>query len=83
MEQNIRENDLVELRFKYYAFFDINFKNDLVRTNQIYEQAKWSVLCEEIDCNEQESLLLAALQVNSSLVKEYTNYLNKTNNTSF
>jgi kindlin 2 len=63
IEQDIKENDLVELRFKYYAFHDLNFKTDLIRTNQIYEQAKWSILCEQIDCNEQESITFAALQV--------------------
>jgi kindlin 2 len=63
MEQNIKENDLVQLRFKYYAFFDLNLKHDMVRINQIYEQAKWSILSEEIDCTEQELIHFAALQV--------------------
>ena len=63
MEQNIKERDLVQLRFKYYAFFDLNLKHDMVRVNQIYEQAKWSILSEEIDCTEQELIHFAALQV--------------------
>lgn len=63
MEQNVRENDLVQLRFKYYAFFDLNIRSDLIRANQIYEQAKWSILSEEIDCTEQELINFAALQV--------------------
>ena len=65
MEQNVRENDLVQLRFKYYAFFDLNTKLDSIRLNQIYEQAKWSILSEEIDCTETELIQFAALQVNT------------------
>ena len=66
MEQGVFENDVVELRFKYYAFFDLagKLKLDAVRLNQIYEQAKWTVLSEEIDCTEPELISFAALQVN-------------------
>lgn len=63
LEQNVKEHDLVQLRFKYYAFFDLDLKHDLVRINQIYEQAKWCILSEEIDCTEQELINFAALQV--------------------
>jgi kindlin 2 len=63
MEQHIAENDLVQLRFKYFAFHELNAKHDSVRINQIYEQAKWSILTEEIDCTEQELINFAALQV--------------------
>lgn len=63
LEQNVKENDLIQLRFKYYAFFDLDLKHDLVRINQIYEQAKWSILSDEIDCTEQELINFAALQV--------------------
>ncbi|XP_034481805.1 unc-112-related protein [Drosophila innubila] len=62
MEQGIREYDTLCLRFKYYTFFDLNPKYDLVRINQLYEQAKWSILNEELDCTEQETLMFAALQ---------------------
>lgn len=62
MEQGIREYDTLCLRFKYYTFFDLNPKYDLVRINQLYEQAKWSILNEELDCTEQENLMFAALQ---------------------
>jgi kindlin 2 len=37
---------------------------DAVRLNQLYEQAKWSVLSEDIDCTEEEMMTFAALQVN-------------------
>lgn len=62
MEQGVREYDNLILRFKYYSFFDLNPKTDAVRINQLYEQAKWQILNEEIDCTEEESLMFAALQ---------------------
>lgn len=63
MEQNVKENDLVHFKFKYYAFLDLNLKYDLTRINQIYEQAKWAILSDEIDCTENELFNFAALQV--------------------
>ena len=51
------------IRFKYFAFYDLNVKYDSIRINQIYEQAKWAILTEEIDCTEQELINFAALQV--------------------
>ncbi|NXT75425.1 FERM1 protein, partial [Zapornia atra] len=62
MEQGILEDDQLLLRFKYYTFFDLNPKYDAVRINQIYEQARWAILLEEIDCTEEEMLIFAALQ---------------------
>lgn len=62
MEQGIRDFDTLCLRFKYYTFFDLNPKYDQVRINQLYEQAKWALLNEEIDCTEEEALMFAALQ---------------------
>ncbi|NXN68421.1 FERM1 protein, partial [Himantopus himantopus] len=62
MEQGIQEDDQLLLRFKYYTFFDLNPKYDAVRINQIYEQARWAILLEEIDCTEEEMLIFAALQ---------------------
>ena len=38
-------------------------QNDHVRINLIFEQAKWQLLNEEIDCTEEEMMLFAALQV--------------------
>ena len=63
MEQGIRENDTLMLRFKYFTFYDLDPKQDQIRINQIYEQAKWSLLNEEIDCTEEEMIMFAALQV--------------------
>ncbi|CAF0782376.1 unnamed protein product [Adineta ricciae] len=63
MEQNTHENDLILLRFKYFTFYDLNPKLDAVRLNQLYEQAKWSILSEDIDCTEEEIMAFAALQL--------------------
>lgn len=67
MEQGIREFDTLRLRFKFFSFYDLNPKTDAVRINQIYEQAKWQLLNEEIDCTEEEALMFAALQVQVNL----------------
>ena len=44
-------------------FFIVSFQYDMVRINQIYEQAKWALISEEIDCTEEEMMMFAALQV--------------------
>jgi kindlin 2 len=67
MEQGIREWDTLALRFKFYAFFDLNPRVDGVRINQLYEQAKWQLLNEEIDCTEEEMLMFASLQLQVTL----------------
>lgn len=36
---------------------------DGIRINQLYEQAKWSLLCEDLDCTEEEMIMFASLQV--------------------
>lgn len=66
MEQHIQEDEQLLLRFKYYTFFDLNPKYDAVRINQLYEQARWAILLEEIDCTEEEMLIFAALQYHIS-----------------
>ena len=63
MEQGVREFDTLCLRYKYYSFYDLNSKYDANRINQIYEQARWQILNEEIDCTEEEMMLFAALQL--------------------
>ena len=68
MEQGIRDFDTLLLRFKFHSFYDLNAKSDPVRINLIYEQAKWQLLNEEIDCTEEEMMLFAALQVRKDLV---------------
>ncbi|KAI6228942.1 hypothetical protein M3Y99_01174100 [Aphelenchoides fujianensis] len=67
MEQGILEGELVLLRFKFLTFFDISTKYDPVRINQLYEQAKWSILLEEIEHTEEEAALFAALQLQATL----------------
>lgn len=63
MEQGLRDFDTLLLRFKFHSFYDLNPKADPVRINLIYEQAKWQILNEGIDCTEEEMMLFAALQV--------------------
>lgn len=63
MEQGVREFDTLLLRFKFFSFYDLNPKYDAVRINLIFEQAKWAIMNEEIDCTEEEMLMFAALQV--------------------
>lgn len=61
-QQNVRDFDTLQLRFKYREFYDLNPKLDMARINQIYEQAKWSLLTEEIECTEDEMMMFGALQ---------------------
>nr|CAH0104319.1 unnamed protein product [Daphnia galeata] len=67
MEQGVREYSALLLRYKFYSFYDLNPKYDAVRINQIYEQAKWQLLNEEIDCTEEEMLMFGALQLQVNL----------------
>lgn len=39
-----------------------------MRINQLYEQAKWSILTEEVECTEEEMMTFAAIQVTSCTV---------------
>jgi len=67
MEQGVAEFDTLLLRFKYYCFYDLSPKEDPVRINLIYEQARWQILNEEIDCTEEEQYLFSALQLQAGL----------------
>ncbi|KAJ8009506.1 hypothetical protein DPEC_G00089590 [Dallia pectoralis] len=62
MEQDIGEDDRLQLRFKYHSFYDLNPKYDAVRITQLYEQARWAILLEEIDCTDEEMIMFASLQ---------------------
>uniref|UniRef100_A0A8B9LRU7 FERM domain containing kindlin 3 n=1 Tax=Astyanax mexicanus TaxID=7994 RepID=A0A8B9LRU7_ASTMX len=62
LQQGVKEGDKLILRFKYYSFHDLAPQFDAVRLTQLYEQAKWAILLEEIDCTEEEMMLFAALQ---------------------
>ncbi|KAF4104934.1 fermitin family homolog 3b [Onychostoma macrolepis] len=62
MQQGIQENDKIWLRFKYYTFHDMDPKYDAVRLTQLYEQARWAILLEDVDCTEEEMMLFGALQ---------------------
>ncbi|XP_078262804.1 fermitin family homolog 2 isoform X4 [Rhinoraja longicauda] len=78
MEQDVKDNEVLMLRFKYYIFFDLNPKYDAVRINQLFEQAKWSILLEEIECTEEEMMMFAALQyhINKLSIMSSENHMN-------
>ena len=40
-----------------------HYQLDERRISELYEQAKWSILTEEVDCTEEEAYAFAALQV--------------------
>lgn len=81
-EQGVREFDTLRLRFKFYSIYDLNTKTDAVRINQLYEQAKWQLLNEEVDCTEEEALMFAALQVQINLQSGIPQPLNDTSSIS-
>lgn len=62
LQQGVKENDKLILRFKYFSFHDIIPQSEVVRLTQLYEQAKWAILLEEIECTEEEMMVFAALQ---------------------
>uniref|UniRef100_A0A8C9YM22 FERM domain containing kindlin 2 n=1 Tax=Sander lucioperca TaxID=283035 RepID=A0A8C9YM22_SANLU len=78
MEQDVKENEVLLLRFKYHSFFDLNPKYDAIRVNQLYEQSKWAILLEEIECTEEEMMMFAALQyhINKLSIMSSDNHLN-------
>ncbi|XP_045502570.1 unc-112-related protein-like isoform X1 [Colias croceus] len=68
MEQYVREWDTLQLRFKFYSFFDLTPRaQDASRLNQLYQQARWQILNQEVHCTEEEMLLFAALQLQIEL----------------
>ncbi|KAM3962428.1 unc-112-related protein [Aphomia sociella] len=68
MEQYVREWDTLQLRFKFYSFYDLNARaQDASRLNQLYQQARWQILNQEVHCTEEEMLLFAALQLQIEL----------------
>uniref|UniRef100_A0AAQ5XL62 PH domain-containing protein n=1 Tax=Amphiprion ocellaris TaxID=80972 RepID=A0AAQ5XL62_AMPOC len=75
MEQDIQDDDKLLLRFKYNVFFDLNPKYDAVRITQLYEQARWNILLEEIDCTEEEMLMFASLQEDITDIPELADSL--------
>nr|NP_001408900.1 unc-112-related protein [Spodoptera frugiperda] len=68
MEQYVREWNTLQLRFKFYSFFDLTARaQDAARLNQLYQQARWQILNQEVQCTEEEMLLFAALQLQIEL----------------
>uniref|UniRef100_A0AAY4CHN2 Band 4.1 domain-containing protein n=1 Tax=Denticeps clupeoides TaxID=299321 RepID=A0AAY4CHN2_9TELE len=64
--QGVQQDDTLWLRFKYNTFYDLEPKYDAVRLTQLYEQARWAILLEDIDCTEEEMMLFGALQYHIS-----------------
>ncbi|KAH9580883.1 Fermitin 2 [Schistosoma haematobium] len=67
------------LRYKYGIYYDLNIKYDLIRINQLYEQAKWSILSEIYDVTDEEACLFAALQCQVELATEQETLMNDEN----
>ena len=58
------------LKVMYYKrTVSLLLQYDAIRINQLYEQAKWAILLEEIECTEEEMMMFAALQVVKSIGK--------------
>ena len=58
MEQGITEEDILLLRYKFLAFYDLNPKYDQVRINQIYEQVGWGEIIKEV--NQSQDMLYSS-----------------------
>jgi kindlin 2 len=69
-EQDIQKHHLLYLRFKYHSIMDLDPRVDEVRISQLYEQAKWAVLTEDVDCTEEEAYSFAALQFQVKLSEQ-------------
>ncbi|CAH8572511.1 unnamed protein product [Heterobilharzia americana] len=67
------------LRYKYGTFYDLNIKYDAIRINQLYEQAKWSIISEISEVTDEEACLFAALQAQAELATEQEALLNDEN----
>ncbi|VDP96976.1 unnamed protein product, partial [Trichobilharzia regenti] len=67
------------LRYKYGTFYDLNIKYDAIRINQLYEQAKWSIISEILEVTNEEACLFAALQAQAELATEQEALLNDEN----
>jgi len=62
MEQDIKENSLVKLQFKYYSFSALSEKSDVFRIHQMYEQLKYTVLTDDAAVSEDQAMTLGAIQ---------------------
>ncbi|KAM6307739.1 LOW QUALITY PROTEIN: fermitin family homolog 3-like [Podargus strigoides] len=62
LEQDVRDDEELLLRFKYLCIHDLDPQRDELRLALLYEQGRWAVLSEELDCTEEEMMLFAALQ---------------------
>ncbi|VDN40591.1 unnamed protein product [Dibothriocephalus latus] len=60
-ENRVAKVPTVRLRFKYGLFYDLTAKNNAVRINQLFEQARWSIVTEAVECTNEEAAMFAAL----------------------
>lgn len=60
MTTKIKHSGYTKVQRKCFSYFP---QVDEVRINQLYEQAKWSILTDEVDCTEEEMMTFAAIQV--------------------
>ncbi|XP_074786278.1 fermitin family homolog 3-like isoform X2 [Athene noctua] len=70
MEQDVADDEELLLRFKYHCVLDLDPQRDELRLALLYEQARWALLTEEIDCTEEEMMLFAALQEELTTIPE-------------
>lgn len=66
---NIQFSNFSMLNVMYYERIVSLLQYDAIRINQLYEQAKWAILLEEIECTEEEMMMFAALQVEENIGK--------------
>ncbi|XP_074427674.1 fermitin family homolog 3-like, partial [Larus michahellis] len=62
LEQDVGDEDELLLRLKYHCFLQPDPQREGLRLALLYEEARWALLREEIDCTQEEMLLFAALQ---------------------
>lgn len=67
----------------FISVFGISFihsvfvQYDVVRLTQLYEQARWAILLEDVDCTEEEMMLFGALQVENTVLLRKSPWLYK------
>lgn len=61
-EQNVKENDILLLNFKYFTFYGLNI-DELARVNYAYEQLKGAILNEELNCTDDDMYTLAGIML--------------------
>uniref|UniRef100_A0A0V0J9X4 Protein unc-112 n=1 Tax=Schistocephalus solidus TaxID=70667 RepID=A0A0V0J9X4_SCHSO len=71
-EKRVAEVPTVRLRFKYGLFYDLTAKNNAVRINQLFEQARWSIVTEAVECTNEEAAMFAALILQLHMASQHS-----------